>query len=87
MMAITREDDFVSQAAGERLNSTERVYPLSASWILYLTFNKLVAVIFAVNFEVIILRTVGNEFCYPMKGSSIIMVLSSRSRRKDKFVQ
>jgi hypothetical protein len=29
--------------------------------------HKLVAMIFAVSFEIIIQRAVGNESCYPMK--------------------
>jgi hypothetical protein len=36
--------------------------------------------IFAVSFEIIIQRAVGNESCYPMKNTLIITALSSRSR-------
>jgi hypothetical protein len=37
-------------------------------------------VIFAVIFEIIDQRVVGNESCYPMKNALIIRVLSNRSR-------
>jgi hypothetical protein len=40
MMAITREDDFVSRAAGEWRYSPERVMPLSANRITIL-FSRL----------------------------------------------
>jgi hypothetical protein len=36
--------------------------------------NKLVVMIFAVSFEVIIQRAVGNESCYPMKNTLIITI-------------
>jgi hypothetical protein len=37
--------------------------------------------IFAVSFEIIIQQAVGNESCYPMKNTLIIIVLSNRSRK------
>jgi hypothetical protein len=42
--------------------------------------HKLVAMIFAVSFEIIIQGAVGNESCYPMENTLIITVLSNRSR-------
>jgi hypothetical protein len=42
--------------------------------------HKLVAIIFAVSFEIIIERAVGNESCYSIKNTLIITVLSNGSR-------
>jgi hypothetical protein len=43
--------------------------------------HKLVAMIFAVNYEIIIQRALDNESCYPMKNTLIVTVLSNRSRK------
>jgi hypothetical protein len=43
--------------------------------------HKLVAMIFAVSFEIIIQRAVDNESCHTMKNTLIITVLSNRSRK------
>jgi hypothetical protein len=43
--------------------------------------HKLIAMIFAVSFEIIIQRAVGYESCYPIKNTLIITVLSNRSRK------
>jgi hypothetical protein len=43
--------------------------------------HKLVTMIFAVSFEIIIQRGVGNESYYPMKNTLITTVLSNRSRK------
>jgi hypothetical protein len=40
--------------------------------------HKLVAMIFAVSFEIIIQQAVGNESCYPMKNTLTITVLSNK---------
>jgi hypothetical protein len=45
--------------------------------------HKLVAIIFAVSFEIIIQRAGDNESCYPMKNILIITVF--RSRKKSIF--
>jgi hypothetical protein len=42
--------------------------------------HKLVAIIFAVSFEIIIERAVGNESCYSIQNTLIITVLSNGSR-------
>jgi hypothetical protein len=47
--------------------------------------HKLVALIFAVNFEIIIQWAVGNESCYAMKNTLIITVLSNRSRKTHRY--
>jgi hypothetical protein len=43
--------------------------------------HKLVAMIFAVNYEIIIQRALDNESCYPMKNTLIVTVLFNRSRK------
>jgi hypothetical protein len=48
--------------------------------------HKLVAMIFAVSFEIIIQQAVGSESCYPMKNTLIITVLSNKSREKYIFI-
>jgi hypothetical protein len=44
--------------------------------------HKLVTVIFAVSFEIIIHRAVGNDSCYQMKNTLIITVLSNIIKKK-----
>jgi hypothetical protein len=39
--------------------------------------------IFAMSFEIIIQRAVGNESCNPMKNTLIITVLSNRNRKNN----
>jgi Na+-translocating ferredoxin:NAD+ oxidoreductase RnfD subunit len=71
MMAITRDDNFVSRVADEWRNS---YYTFSTT----MKINLVVAMIFALSFEIIIQRAVGNESCYPMKNTLIITLLSNR---------
>jgi hypothetical protein len=46
---------------------------------------KLVVVIFAVSFEIIIQWAVGNQPCYLIKTHLIMTVLYNRSRKNDTF--
>jgi hypothetical protein len=77
MMAFTREDDFVSRAASEWRNASDRELTIICEWntILFLRLRKLVAMIFAVIFEIVIQWAVGDEPCYLIKNTLIIAIL------------